>query len=98
MYCKVKSQENDNVMWKYIGTYRNGTVFQKGGFHSILGHKHVIQGLEEGMKGMCVGERRKITIHPDLVTDEGAPGFVPRGVELFYNVYLTNIQRNKEEL
>jgi len=98
MYCKLKSQVNDNVMWHYTGRYLNGTVFKKGGYHSTLGRKHVIKGIDDGLKDMCIGEKRKLTIHPDLVTDEGEPGFVPRDVVLVYDVILSNIQRPKEEL
>ena len=85
-------------MWRYIGKFLNGTIFHKGGFHATIGRGHVIQGIDEGMRGMCIGEKRRLTIHPDLVGNEGAPGVVPKNNVLIYDVLLTNIIRPKQEL
>lgn len=33
---------------------------------AVLGQDKVIDGLDEGLRGMCVGEKRRITVPPHL--------------------------------
>ncbi len=52
----------------YTGKYLDGTVFgssQESKEPITINLKHTIPGFREGMKGMKVGEKRTIFIHPD---------------------------------
>merc|ERR1712156_636038 len=97
--CELRSRLYDNIKWKYVGKLLNGTVFHEGDFKATIGRGHVIHGVDEGMRGMCVGEKRTITIHPDWAYGErGNPGVVPPNAVLIFDVEMTDIERPKEEL
>ncbi|XP_048729235.1 peptidyl-prolyl cis-trans isomerase FKBP9-like [Ostrea edulis] len=52
----------------------------------------VIPGLEAGVLGMCVGEKRKIVIPPHLAFgDKGVPGVIPENAEITFIVVLMKI-------
>ena len=58
-----------------------------------IGVGQVISGLEQGTVGMCVGEKRKLLIPPELgYGDRGAGEIVPGGMMLCFNVELLNIE------
>ena len=45
----------------------------------------VIKGWDKGVKNMCIGEKRKLTIPPSLgYGDRGAGGSIPGGATLIF--------------
>ena len=55
----------------YRGTLLNGKQFDSSydrnqPFDVQLGAGNLIQGWEQGVPGMCVGEKRKLTVPPSL--------------------------------
>ena len=69
--CTKKAQDNDRLSVHYTGYLKDGKEFDSSRkrnepFDVILGRRQVIPGWEQGLKGMCVGERRKLTIPPEL--------------------------------
>lgn len=51
-------------------------------FVSQVGLGRLITGMDRGLQGMCVGERRRITIPPHLAYGSigtGEPAFLPPG-------------------
>ena len=61
----------DSVSVHYTGTLQDGTVFDTSRddnqpFTFTLGLGQVIPGWDQGVAGMKVGERRKLTIPPGL--------------------------------
>jgi FKBP-type peptidyl-prolyl cis-trans isomerase FkpA len=67
----------------YTGWLTDGEVrFQQGSQRPLrlpLGARHVISGWDEGVQGMKVGGRRKLTIPPNLgYGARGAGGVIPQ--------------------
>nr|CAD7401751.1 unnamed protein product [Timema poppensis] len=61
-------------------------------FSFQLGVGQVIKGWDQGLVGMCVGEKRKLTIPPELAYgDRGAGNVIPGGATLNFDVELINI-------
>ena len=70
----AKVQDGDKVLLHYTGTLNDGTVFDTSESGQPLsftvGSGEVIQGFEEGVRGMEVGETRDISIAPDQAYGE----------------------------
>lgn len=61
-------------------------------FSFTLGRGEVIGGWDKGLSGMCVGERRVLTIAPELgYGDRGAGKDIPPGATLQFDVELVGI-------
>ena len=58
-----------------------------------------LQGWDTGLRNMCIGEHRKLTIPSDLAYGErGAGAKIPGGATLVFEVELVDIDRPKEDL
>jgi FKBP-type peptidyl-prolyl cis-trans isomerase len=90
----------DKVAVHYIGTLEDGTKFDssvEGGvpLEFTLGQGRVIAGWEEGIQGMQVGGKRKLTIPPDLGYGAGGyPPVIPGNATLIFDVELVSINGN----
>lgn len=85
--CEKASEEDDFIEWTYVGSFLNGTVFATGPFSAVLGHGHVVPGVDKGMRGLCVGSKRQMIIHSDLAYgDEGRPPKIPEKATLIFDV------------
>ena len=67
-------KEGDNISLHYTGTLDDGTVFDSSEGRDPLsftvGSGEVIQGFDDGVRGMEVGETRDINIPPDQAYGE----------------------------
>lgn len=92
------AKNGDELSVHYTGTLPDGTVFdtsRKRGepFKFTIGKGNVIKGWEEGLLGMKVGGRRKLTIPPALAYgDRGVPGTIPPKSTLEFDVELMSIK------
>lgn len=83
-----------NVSVHYQGRLADGTIFDDSRsrdepFDFVLGNGQVIKGWEKGIKGMRVGERRALTIPPDLGYGvEGFGDIIPPNATLYFDVEL----------
>ena len=105
--CTRRSRYGDTIKWAYKGVFTNGTEFHSGHYEAKLGNREVITGVDRGMANMCVGEKRKLTIHPDWAYGEAGREGIPPNATLIFDVELHEIDRpktdddadiNKEEL
>lgn len=95
--CTSKSKSGDMLTMHYVGTLTDGTKFDSSfdrdqPFTFQLGAGQVIKGWDQGLVDMCVGEKRKLTIPPELgYGDRGAGNIIPGGATLVFEVELINI-------
>jgi FKBP-type peptidyl-prolyl cis-trans isomerase len=89
----------DTVSVQYTGKLTDGTKFDSsydhGGqpFSFKVGAGQVIKGWDQGLLGAKVGEKRTLTIPPDLgYGAAGAGGVIPPNATLIFDVEVVSIQ------
>lgn len=86
------AKSGDTVTVNYVGTLQNGTKFDSSidrgqPFQFDLGRNSVIQGWELGVVGIKVGEKRKLTIPPELAYgSRGAGEVIPPNATLIFEI------------
>src|SRR6476469_9794883 len=81
----------------YTGWLTNGTKFDSSKdrgqpFQFKLGAGEVIKGWDQGVAGMKIGGKRKLTIPPDLgYGARGAGGVIPPNATLVFEVELLGV-------
>jgi FKBP-type peptidyl-prolyl cis-trans isomerase FkpA len=61
-------------------------------FRFVVGSGQVIKGWDQGVLGMKVGGRRRLTVPPDLAYGDGGAGPIPPGATLIFEVDLIGIE------
>lgn len=88
----------------YEGFLEDGTPFDDSYSRGqplsfAIGSGRVIKGWEQGIEGMCVGEKRKLTIPPELGYGSRGIGPIPPNAVLVFNVELESVSKyGKDEL
>jgi FKBP-type peptidyl-prolyl cis-trans isomerase len=88
----------DTAVVHYRGMLQNGKEFDSSykrnePFSVTLGTGQVIKGWEEGIPGMKIGGKRKLTIPPSLgYGEQGAPPSIPPNATLIFEVELVDIK------
>ncbi|XP_038620603.1 peptidyl-prolyl cis-trans isomerase FKBP2 [Tachyglossus aculeatus] len=101
-HCPLKSRKGDVLHMHYSGKLEDGTEFDSSlqrdqPFVFSLGTGQVIKGWDQGLLGMCEGEKRKLVIPSELgYGDRGAPPKIPGGATLVFEVELLKIERRPE--
>lgn len=85
----------DTVSVFYTGSFLNGQVFDtnvgKNALVFRLGARAVIAGFEQGIVGMKVGGKRRLTIPPSLAYGSQGSGPIPPNTTLRFDVDLASI-------
>lgn len=86
----------DTVTVHYLGTLQNGTKFDSSydrnqPYVFRIGAGQVIAGWDQGLPGMRVGGRRKLTIPPSLAYGTSGYGPIPPNATLVFEIELLSI-------
>lgn len=89
-------QSGNRVTVHYVGTLRDGSQFDSSvdrgvPFTFVIGQGSVIEGWEKGILGMKVGEKRKLTIAPEMAYGQ-AMGHRLQNETLIFEVELLGIE------
>jgi len=93
-----RSKSGDQMTMQYTGKLTNGKVFDSSrnpgrqAFQFTLGVGQVIKGWDEGLLGVCVGEKLTLTIPAAIgYGARGYPPVIPGGATLIFSVEVVNI-------
>jgi len=87
----------NDVLVHYVGRMANGVQFdssvaRRDPLDFSLGAGDVIRGWDEGIQGMKVGGKRRLTIPPELAYGEqGCGGVIPPRATLVFEVELLEV-------
>lgn len=87
----------DTLSVLYTGTFLDGRVFDASSLHGNvpiqfqLGAGRVIQGWDQGLVGMRVGGKRRLTIPSSLAYGSSGQGSIPPNTPLRFEVELVAI-------
>ena len=88
----------DTVSVHYTGWLTDGTKFDSSVdrnevFSFVLGAGQVIQGWDERVATMCVGDKARLTIPPEKAYGpQGYPGIIPPNATLIFDVELLAVE------
>src|ERR1022692_5256142 len=90
-------KRGETVTVHYTGWLTDGTKFDSSvdrdePFSFVLGTGQVIQGWDQGVAALRVGDKARLTIPPELAYGEaGYPGAIPRNATLVFEVELLSV-------
>lgn len=92
------AKTNSILTVDYTGMLEDGTVFDssknpgRDPFRFTLGAHQVIAGWDQGLEGMKVGGKRKLTIPPELGYGARDMGIIPPNSTLTFEVELLSVE------
>jgi FKBP-type peptidyl-prolyl cis-trans isomerase len=94
----TEAKSGQTVTVHYVGTLSNGQKFDSSrdrneGFSFKLGAGQVISGWDQGVPGMKIGGKRRLTIPPELgYGASGYPPVIPPNSTLVFEVELLEVR------
>ncbi|KFQ31094.1 Peptidyl-prolyl cis-trans isomerase FKBP10, partial [Mesitornis unicolor] len=101
-HCNRTVENSDFVRYHYNGTLLDGTPFDSSyskdsTYDTYVGTGWLIKGMDQGLLGMCAGEKRSIIIPPFLAYGEKGYGTViPPQASLVFTVLLVDFHNPKD--
>ncbi|KAJ8334826.1 hypothetical protein SKAU_G00404650 [Synaphobranchus kaupii] len=102
--CSRTVQVSDFIRYHYNGTLLDGTLFDSSHnrmrtYDTYVGIGWLIAGMDQGLLGMCVGEKRIITLPPSLGYGENGDGSdIPGQASLVFDVVLLDLHNPKDSI
>ncbi|XP_060637617.2 peptidyl-prolyl cis-trans isomerase FKBP9 [Anolis sagrei] len=101
--CERQSQVGDFLRYHYNGTLLDGTLFDSSysrnrTYDTYIGKGYVIAGMDEGLLGVCIGEKRRITIPPHLGYGEEGRGNIPGSAVLVFNIHIIDFHNPSDSV
>ncbi|MBP7693490.1 MAG: FKBP-type peptidyl-prolyl cis-trans isomerase [Anaerolineales bacterium] len=94
----VQPKKGSRVAVHYTGWLTDGRKFDSSvdrgqPFEFVLGAGQVIPGWDEGVAALCVGDKARLTIPPELgYGARGAGGVIPPNATLIFEVELLGVR------
>ena len=94
----VVAEAGDRVVVHYEGWLPDGTRFESSrereeALEVLIGRGVVIDGWDQGIVGMRVGELRRLVVPPELgYGAQGSPGVVPPDTPLLFHIQLLGVR------
>ncbi|KAK2489559.1 hypothetical protein MC885_003439 [Smutsia gigantea] len=95
--CPREVQMGDFVRYHYNGTFEDGKKFDSSYDRNtlvaiVVGVGRLITGMDRGLMGMCVNERRRLIVPPHLgYGSVGVAGLIPPDATLYFDVVLLDV-------
>jgi len=93
--CEIKTRAGHHLSVHYVGILKesnqmfDSSRMRQQTFNFTLGSSMVIPGWEQGMTGMCIGEKRKVEVPPRFAYGiKGHPPYIPPDSTLIFDVEL----------
>ncbi|XP_032944218.1 peptidyl-prolyl cis-trans isomerase FKBP9 isoform X2 [Rhinolophus ferrumequinum] len=101
--CARTIQVSDFVRYHYNGTFLDGTLFDSSysrnrTFDTYIGQGYVIAGIDEGLLGVCVGEKRRIVVPPHLGYGEEGRGNIPGSAVLVFDIHVIDFHNPSDSI
>ena len=93
----------DDVMVKYTGKLENGHIFDSNDkadgkdFHFTVGMGNVIKGWDQGLVGMKIGGKRKLSIPAQLAYGAKGQGGIPPNSDLYFDIELLSVVKKEDQ-
>uniref|UniRef100_A0A8C3KDH4 peptidylprolyl isomerase n=1 Tax=Calidris pygmaea TaxID=425635 RepID=A0A8C3KDH4_9CHAR len=101
--CERRSQTGDFLRYHYNGTLLDGTLFDSSysrnhTYDTYVGKGYVIAGMDEGLLGVCTGEKRRIIIPPHLGYGEEGRGKIPGSAVLVFDIHVIDFHNPSDSV
>ncbi|KAM7387345.1 hypothetical protein PAMA_009796 [Pampus argenteus] len=100
--CNRRTVTGDYIRYHYNGTFQDGTAFdssyqRNSTYNTYIGMGHVIKGMDKALHGLCVGEKRRITVPPHMAYGEdGVGNLIPGSAVLVFDIHVIDFHNHKD--
>lgn len=94
----ISPEKGDKVIAHYSGYLTNGAMFDASynrgmPFDFLIGYKQVIQGWEEGIDSMHIGDKWQLVVPAKLGYGSRANGMIPANSTLIFDIELQDVKK-----
>ncbi|KAJ8253716.1 hypothetical protein COCON_G00203280 [Conger conger] len=102
--CTRKSVVGDFVRYHYNGTFQDGTPFDSSyqrnrTYDTYIGMGYIIHGMDKALQGVCMGEKRRVTVPPQMAYGENGTGdIIPGSAVLIFHVHVIDFHNPSDKV